>query len=213
MFEKQSNVSPRWFKIAMALLILSVVATIFSFIRQFYNQDFSANVEHWGQTGDFIGGFLNPLVSGMTLLVTIYIAQTVNNLSTVQSKAALQVQRKLIVAQLQNDRLKAFVNELNILLKNISSKRASNDGTAVLDLIREILDTTFLFYHSERHLFFELEKMRNTEWQAMLDSLWQWRQPSAVLDEKYLVQFIQAKDLCIERLYNEMLDSTKIDPE
>ena len=52
--------------------LLVVLAVLGYFWWNFGNVAVSNSVEHWGQTGDFVGGILNPILAFASLLVVCY---------------------------------------------------------------------------------------------------------------------------------------------
>jgi hypothetical protein len=59
-------------------IILTIVPVIF-YLYKFGDGTLSTDKGEWGTFGDFIGGVLNPLISLLTLAVTVYIAITFND--------------------------------------------------------------------------------------------------------------------------------------
>ncbi|WP_158262324.1 MULTISPECIES: putative phage abortive infection protein [Pirellulaceae] len=65
----QSSAAIWWFAGLPSALAIFVLVT---FVWNFRNHDISSVVEHWGQTGDFLGGILNPVLAFASLLVVCY---------------------------------------------------------------------------------------------------------------------------------------------
>jgi hypothetical protein len=69
----------KWSRFAATMLVsglvlsLGLVATLgLMFVRQFRSQGLSESVEQWGQTGDYFGGVLNPVLAFASLLVVSF---------------------------------------------------------------------------------------------------------------------------------------------
>lgn len=69
----RSNTSwPNWpLERVIAFFMITSGAVIFFYLWTFWRPTFSSVLEHWGQTGDFFGGILNPIVSFCTLVVAV----------------------------------------------------------------------------------------------------------------------------------------------
>lgn len=72
-------------RIVWIALIISVIPIIF-YLLKFGSLRFSSIKSDWGSFGDYIGGLLNPFISFLTLLVTIYIAISLNQYEEEKNK-------------------------------------------------------------------------------------------------------------------------------
>lgn len=61
-----------WTTVILALI------PIFFYLYKFGSFTFSEDKAEWGTFGDYVGGILNPLISILTLGVTVYIAYSIN---------------------------------------------------------------------------------------------------------------------------------------
>lgn len=66
--------------LACLLCIIAVATPIFFYVKDFYELPRSTNPADWGTFGDFFGGILNPILSLLTLIVTIMIAVYLNRI-------------------------------------------------------------------------------------------------------------------------------------
>jgi hypothetical protein len=68
----------KYIKHIAALTTFLAIAPIILYIYKFGDGTLSIEKDDWGTFGDFVGGLLNPLISLLTLAVTVYIAFTFN---------------------------------------------------------------------------------------------------------------------------------------
>lgn len=90
----RSNTSwPNWpLERVIAFFMITSGAVIFFYLWTFWRPSFSSVLEHWGQTGDFFGGILNPIVSFCTLVVAVAVWRLQKN-ELADTRMELQAQR------------------------------------------------------------------------------------------------------------------------
>jgi uncharacterized membrane protein len=66
--------------IATLLSLLTIVTPVYFYIKDFHEFSRSTNPNDWGTFGDFMGGVLNPIISLLTLVVTIIIAINISRI-------------------------------------------------------------------------------------------------------------------------------------
>ncbi|WP_312899994.1 hypothetical protein [Chryseobacterium taichungense] len=66
--------------IGSLLSIIAICTPIFFYIKDFHQLNRSTTPSDWGTFGDFIGGITNPIISFLTLIVTIIIAVNLNKI-------------------------------------------------------------------------------------------------------------------------------------
>ncbi len=69
----------KWYKvilwtIGIVLALIAISTPIYIYWKDFHSLNRSGNPNDWGTFGDFIGGILNPIISFLTLIVSIIIA-------------------------------------------------------------------------------------------------------------------------------------------
>lgn len=64
----------------MFFSILAIAIPIYLYINNFYNHTISTDPVYWGVFGDYFGGILNPIISLLTLFVTILIAINISKI-------------------------------------------------------------------------------------------------------------------------------------
>jgi uncharacterized membrane protein len=73
-----------WFIVLGSILalvtVLVIAAPIYYYRKDFHELPRSSNPADWGTFGDFFGGILNPLISLLTLIVTIIIAVRISKI-------------------------------------------------------------------------------------------------------------------------------------
>lgn len=80
------NTATRLLFIVLSFFLIVLVVTSGYFFFKFYHYEFSNDVEQWGQTGDYFGGFLNPVIGLMNLFVTSYIAWELHRFNDKQAQ-------------------------------------------------------------------------------------------------------------------------------
>jgi len=66
--------------IGILITLLAIAAPIFYYVKDFHDIHRSSNPSDWGTFGDFFAGILNPLISLLTLIVTIIIAVNISRI-------------------------------------------------------------------------------------------------------------------------------------
>lgn len=69
----------KWIIISICAITV-IIAPILFYIKNFQNFDLSKSPADWGVLGDYFGGILNPIISLLTLIVTIIIAINISNI-------------------------------------------------------------------------------------------------------------------------------------
>lgn len=100
---------------AMAVAGIAVVI----YLLQFWSPSFSSNLEHWGQTGDFFGGLLNPAISFATLVVAFAVWKSQKE-ELYQTKIAIEEQAKTAEQQRREQR---FFDLMNIYYQTTNALR------------------------------------------------------------------------------------------
>ncbi|HEX7904910.1 MAG TPA: hypothetical protein VF487_13620 [Chitinophagaceae bacterium] len=67
-------------RIGSLVVLIAIAAPIYYYVKDFNELPRSANPSDWGTFGDFFGGILNPLISLLTLIVTIIIAVNISRI-------------------------------------------------------------------------------------------------------------------------------------
>ncbi len=62
------------------IALLLIGSPIYFYVKDFHQFPRSTNPSDWGTFGDFFGGILNPIISFLTLIVTIFIAVYINKI-------------------------------------------------------------------------------------------------------------------------------------
>lgn len=66
--------------IGSVIAMIMIGVPIWYYIKDFYDLPRSSNPQDWGTFGDFFGGILNPIISLLTLIVTIIIAVNISKI-------------------------------------------------------------------------------------------------------------------------------------
>ncbi len=77
-------------KIVWTITTLIILTVVILFIFNFHKQQLSNSTEQWGQTGDYFGGILNPIISLINLAVLTYISFAVVRIENQRNKWTLQ---------------------------------------------------------------------------------------------------------------------------
>jgi len=105
-----------WILILCGFLLVSLIGVFLS-IRyywvQFNNYHLSTNPTDWGVFGDYFGGTLNPLLTIINIIVTIWLTIVINRFADHNTESQIAAERKIARLQLRNEALKELRNELN----------------------------------------------------------------------------------------------------
>lgn len=96
------------------ILVVSIILVIGIYKWNFYN-NISGNPENWGQFGDFFGGVLNPIISGLNLILIIYLTLKIADIDEKRSTN----QQKESVRPLGIFHFNLSVGSLHIELHNV----------------------------------------------------------------------------------------------
>lgn len=131
-------------------IILFIVAVLV-YVNNFSKSDISKTPADWGVFGDYIGGVMNPVISFLNLLVTVYIAKMINDFSKNENTKQVLIQNRIIKTQLMHEALNDFRKEINFQFQKI------HDETINSQMIRYYIDQTIQtidsFHKSYEHLF------------------------------------------------------------
>lgn len=90
-----------FFVILMVLLVILFSTTIIVFANKFWTNTTSGNIEQWGQTGDYFGGILNPIISLMSLIVLSYLTLRVSEIEHERARQSIAPLPDIIVSDYQ----------------------------------------------------------------------------------------------------------------
>jgi uncharacterized membrane-anchored protein YhcB (DUF1043 family) len=134
--------SVRALVIILVVVSLSIIGPVIGmYVAYFGGLIFSDDPARWGEAGDYFGGFLNPIVSFVGLIVTIYIAFYVHRLSERQGKDQIDIQKKLLKTQFEYNILTKIQDDLLVSVERINhelSQHVSFPGEPVDDLIHDL---------------------------------------------------------------------------
>jgi len=66
--------------IGILIVILAIATPIYFYVKDFHALPRSTNPADWGTFGDYLAGILNPIISLLTLIVTIVIAINISRI-------------------------------------------------------------------------------------------------------------------------------------
>lgn len=66
--------------LATIIAILLIASPIYFYVKDFHSLQRSTNPADWGTFGDYFGGILNPIISFLTLVITIVIAVNISRI-------------------------------------------------------------------------------------------------------------------------------------
>jgi uncharacterized membrane protein len=117
----------RWpFNFLIVCVIISIVIAVVSltlFIAQFSSSTLSTNPQDWGVFGDYVGGTINPVVSTLNLLVSIWIALLLSKISNEQNDKQIHAQQQIVLLQIRNEVFRHFRHELNEAFNTLDKDR------------------------------------------------------------------------------------------
>jgi uncharacterized membrane protein len=102
-------------------ILLSITALIFIsipaifYIYYFGLNTISKNPSDWGPFGDYFGGILNPIISILTLIVTIYIAIEISKIEDKRNEKTLNFEKRRFLNELRENEYRRISLELQKL--------------------------------------------------------------------------------------------------
>lgn len=206
---------------AMTSIVLVGFIAIFSitgpFLHEFYNRDWSESVEQWGQTGDYFGGFLNPIFTFLSLCTTVYIASIVNKINErqidIQQSAHLQqieTQNIILKRQLQHEAAKDFSRHWTTILEETNRALDRKDHLEVSNCVMAMMHHLWQFKEADSNLFqcMASEPMIDA-WGRVDQFIDIWLSQDDVIDYSHLADVEMNKPQIIGMLYKEIAGSIK----
>lgn len=194
-----------------AIIGLSIVACIGSFMFTFYDYSISDKTENWGQLGDYVGGFLNPLVSILNVFVAIQIAKAVNSLSEKQTRLQVDAQKELVKIQMLHEILKDFRKDILSAYTDIEISIKANDHLkfdSSLKIAHAVIDG-FIKYHQDMFSFPPgIALSIVTEYNKWIIIRNQGHFKTAELEQAALKNKIEI-DLMLSLLYSSLIEDAK----
>jgi hypothetical protein len=195
----------------LIILIMGIGALIFiyevvSLYFRTFAGPFSTDQSHWGTFGDYIGGVLNPFISLLNLIVTVYIARELHSLTSKESEKQIMAQTLLLKRQIQFDVLRDFSNAFNIQMDNVL---LTNEKLDVKSQQRAIVKLWAIMGNFERGggFVFEVFKDGNfyKRWTNTLSDFNKWSEETNVQDMDYPSKISSDHSLTMSELYKEIL--------
>ena len=125
--ESFNYIKLNWWAILLSgVLLISLFGIYFSikfYWHQFSGYSFSDEPEIWGVFGDYMGGTLNPLLSIINIVITIWLTVIINRFGNQNSERQIEAARKIAQLQLRNEALKEIRIALN---SNFDDLKASS---------------------------------------------------------------------------------------
>ncbi|MFD1753568.1 hypothetical protein ACFSC6_00015 [Rufibacter sediminis] len=111
--DEQSNFfSEKSLWILSALILAILLVPIVFYVATFGSNELSGDTANWGTFGDFLGGVLNPFLSLLTLVATIYIAYVVSGHDTKRNEKALAFERSRFLTELRESEYRRITSLL-----------------------------------------------------------------------------------------------------
>jgi len=100
----------KYFRTISFVFGASILLVIAAYILRFYNYSFSTKPEHWGQVGDYLGGFLNPIIAIGNLAFLIYLTLLLKNRDDNAHKESIKLQKTIAINSFRNDAYKVLLD-------------------------------------------------------------------------------------------------------
>jgi hypothetical protein len=113
----------RWFYVYIGLFIVVLI----TYSARFYSYSFSNDPAHWGQFGDYIGGILNPIVTGLALFITIYLQKSFVRFTETITRHQSDTQRVQLNTQVLYELAKDYSQQANAILRKVETAHHSKN--------------------------------------------------------------------------------------
>ena len=198
------------FNLLFSILVLFIGIVISFYVFQFGRYTLSDNLEAWGQTGDYFGGLLNPLISLLNLVVTIFIARQVHTLTVEQSTRQVDSQKIILRRQLQYDIMKQFNTDFEMRMASIESEMSQSEALSYEKIVSSIDDLDDLmqsFANGGSNIFRNLGSAKGLEiWTALRTLISHWKKRENLVNKQYCYKVRGQKSLMLRDLYSEIID-------
>jgi hypothetical protein len=132
--ELLTNTVPKSIQIVFLIFfwfsVIAFIGLVWAYLFTF-SDGISSDMAKWGQTGDFFGGLLNPMIAILNLIVTAIIALQVNHLSNQQSDKQIKAQKEITLLQIRNEVFRDFRNQLNDKFNRVHGRYGINISPSV----------------------------------------------------------------------------------
>ena len=130
------------------------MSAVVAYSISFHNLPTNENPAAWGAFGDFLGGLLNPLISGLTLFVAVQVWQ-LQRVELSETKKVLTEQAKTASQQRGEQR---FFDLMHIYQQTLNSFQADRDSQQMIG--KSVLDY-YVFGNGWRYTHLAPEKLAN----------------------------------------------------
>ena len=142
--------------------VIFLMAVILIFVFNFYGTGLSSDISHWGATGDYIGGLINPFVAFLNLLVLGFLTYVVSKQSSEESKNIFMLQQKIEAYRVIGDHLPKINQIMPIFSRKadeikylVSMDKHPEINKIAVDKVLNLSEMvyTFMDFHYELYTF------------------------------------------------------------
>lgn len=129
--------------------IFLFVALVFGIYFSMFNSNLSDDSYIWSNFGNYINGFLTPLLTIINIVVFIELTIAISNIEEQRSEKALKNERQLLLMQLRKQEIDTFVKQTNRILEGKTKEEKIESLQQVADYLTSFNETGFKWFNIE----------------------------------------------------------------
>ena len=129
--------------------IFLFVALVFGIYFSMFNGNLSDDSYIWSNFGNYINGFLTPLLTIINIVVFIELTIAISNIEEQRSEKALKNERQLLLMQLRKQEIDTFVKQTDRILEGKTKEEKIESLQQVADYLTSFNETGFKWFNIE----------------------------------------------------------------
>lgn len=129
--------------------IFLFVALVFGIYFSMFNSNLSDDSYIWSNFGNYINGFLTPLLTIINIVVFIELTIAISNIEEQRSEKALKNERQMLLMQLRKQEIDTFVKQTNRILEGKTKEEKIESLQQVADYLTSFNETGFKWFNIE----------------------------------------------------------------
>lgn len=138
----------KYFYYAAILLFLAIALGIYFYM---FHGDLSEDSYIWSNFGNYINGFLTPLLTIINIIVFIELTIAISKIEDHRSEKALENEKKLLLMQLRKQELDIFVKQTNRIYDGNTIEERVETLRQVSDYLSSFCETGFKWFNIDNN--------------------------------------------------------------
>lgn len=138
----------KYFYYAAILLFLAIALGIYFYM---FHGDLSEDSYIWSNFGNYINGFLTPLLTIINIIVFIELTIAISKIEDHRSEKALENEKKLLLMQLRKQELDIFVKQTNRIYDGNTIEERVETLRQVSDYLSSFCETGLKWFNIDNN--------------------------------------------------------------